>query len=275
MAEEKTMNGEKEFNFEEWVERKQARRAALYSKVDEMADKALSDKDVLSNYLTVQAKLGKTSVANSLLIAAQKPDATNLRSFEDWQQRGRSVISGEKGIEILVADGEYERADGTIGMNFEAKKVFDVSQTKGRKVFQRNHPPIKAALKALMTNAPVPIKPDDSIAKNIGALYAEGKKVIQVAPGLENNEFFFVVARELARADGCDNTFLCDCAANIACIRYGIEPKECDGISDEFRSLEPREKRDALSIIRDTACSIAERVDHNLQAERNKNDPER
>ena len=240
-----------------------------------MADKALSDKDVLSNYLTVQAKLGKTSVANSLLIAAQKPDATNLRSFEDWQQRGRSVISGEKGIEILVADGEYERADGTIGTSFEAKKVFDVSQTKGRKVFQRNHPPIKAALKALMTNAPVPIKPDDSIAKNIGALYAEGKKVIQVAPGLENNELFFVVARELARADGCDNTFLCDCAANIACIRYGIEPKECDGISDEFRSLEPREKRDALSIIRDTACSIAERVDHNLQAERNKNDPER
>lgn len=275
MAEEKTMNGEKEFNFEEWVERKQARRAALYSKVDEMADKALSDKDVLSNYLTVQAKLGKTSVANSLLIAAQKPDATNLRSFEDWQQRGRSVISGEKGIEILVADGEYERADGTIGTSFEAKKVFDVSQTKGRKVFQRNHPPIKAALKALMTNAPVPIKPDDSIAKNIGALYAEGKKVIQVAPGLENNELFFVVARELARADGCDNTFLCDCAANIACIRYGIEPKECDGISDEFRSLEPREKRDALSIIRDTACTIAERVDHNLQAERNKNDPER
>lgn len=275
MAEEKTMNGEKEFNFEEWVERKQARRAALYSKVDEMADKALSDKEVLSNYLTVQAKLGKTSVANSLLIAAQKPDATNLRSFEDWQQRGRSVISGEKGIEILVADGEYERADGTIGMNFEAKKVFDVSQTKGRKVFQRNHPPIKAVLKALMTNAPVPIKPDDSIAKNIGALYAEGKKVIQVAPGLENNELFFVVARELARADGCDNTFLCDCAANIACIRYGIEPKECDGISDEFRSLEPREKRDALSIIRDTACSIAERVDHNLQAERNKKDPER
>ena len=275
MAEEKTMNGEKEFNFEEWVERKQARRAALYSKVDEMADKALSDKEVLSNYLTVQAKLGKTSVANSLLIAAQKPDATNLRSFEDWQQRGRSVISGEKGIEILVADGEYERADGTIGTSFEAKKVFDVSQTKGRKVFQRNHPPIKAALKALMTNAPVPIKPDDSIAKNIGALYAEGKKVIQVAPGLENNELFFVVARELARADGCDNTFLCDCAANIACIRYGIEPKECDGISDEFRSLEPREKRDALSIIRDTACTIAERVDHNLQAERNKNDPER
>ena len=58
MAEEKTMNGEKEFNFEEWVERKQARRAALYSKVDEMAYKALSDKEVLSNYLTVQAKLG-------------------------------------------------------------------------------------------------------------------------------------------------------------------------------------------------------------------------
>ena len=75
--------------------------------------------------------------------------------------------------------------------------------------------------------------------------------------------------------DGCDNTFLCDCAANIACIRYGIAPQDFDQISEEFHALETREKRDALSIIRDTACKITERIDLNLQAERNKNEPER
>lgn len=124
MAEEKVRNNgkEQEFNFQEWVEQKRARRTALYNKVDEMADKALSDKGVLFDYLTVQAKLGKISVANSLLIAAQNPKATNLRSFEEWKQRGRSVNSGEKGIDILAPDGEYERSDGTIGMSFEAKK---------------------------------------------------------------------------------------------------------------------------------------------------------
>lgn len=277
MAEEKVRNNgkEQEFNFQEWVEQKRARRTALYNKVDEMADKALSDKGVLFDYLTVQAKLGKISVANSLLIAAQNPKATNLRSFEEWKQRGRSVNSGEKGIGIIAPDGEYERSDGTIGMNFEAKKVFDVSQTSGGKVFQRKNPPVKNALKALMTNAPVHIKLDDTIAKNIGALYSEDKKVICVAPGLESEKLFFSVARELARADGCDNTFLCDCAANIACIRYGIAPQDFDQISEEFHALETREKRDALSIIRDTACKITERIDLNLQAERNKNEPER
>lgn len=58
MAEEKVRNNgkEQEFNFQEWVEQKRARRTALYNKVDEMADKALSDKGVLFDYLTVQAR---------------------------------------------------------------------------------------------------------------------------------------------------------------------------------------------------------------------------
>ena len=134
---------------------------------------------------------------------------------------------------------------------------------------------VDVAVKSSMTNAPVHIKLDDTIAKNIGALYSEDKKVICVARGLESEKLFFSVARELARADGCDNTFLCDCAANIACIRYGIAPQDFDQISEEFHALETREKRDALSIIRDTAGKITERIDLNLQAERNKNEPER
>ena len=78
----------------------------------------------------------------------------------------------------------------------------------------------------------------------------------------------------VAAEDGSE-TFLCDCAANIACLRYGIEPRLPDAISEEYTSLDNRDKRDALSIIRDTACDMVERIDHNLQAERNKNEPER
>lgn len=81
--------------------------------------------------------------------------------------------------------------------------------------------------------------------------------------------------QESLPAEGCDNTFLCECAANITCIRYGIEPKPLDEIPKDFSDLDSRDKRDALSIIRDTACEIMERMNKNLQVERKKNEPER
>jgi hypothetical protein len=32
---------------------------------------------------------------------------------------------------VLEANGEYERPDGTMGVNFDVKRVFDISQTYG------------------------------------------------------------------------------------------------------------------------------------------------
>lgn len=275
MEERKQTASEQEFDREAWAAQKKERRDALYVMAHEMADAALTDTSALADYLGVQAKLGKTSVVNSLLVAAQKPEASFIRSFEDWQKHGRSVMKGEKGIDILTPSGEYERADGSTGMGFDVKRVFDVSQTQGNREWKRNFPTVKSAIKALMTKSPVPIVQDDTLASSIGAHYSQDRSAILVARNLENKDLFFTVARELARADGCDNTFLCDCAANIACIRYGIEPRLPDTISEEYTSLDNRDKREALSIIRDTACDMVERIDHNLQAERNKNEPER
>ena len=61
---------------EEWIEMKKQERAELYAAIDDMAEKALCDKEALSTYLTLQANLGRTSVNNTLLVMAQKPDAT-------------------------------------------------------------------------------------------------------------------------------------------------------------------------------------------------------
>ena len=274
--EEKQLNSnEKELDFETWAKQKREQRDALYAKVDEMSDKVFSDAGVLASYLAIQAKLGKTSVPNALLVTAQRPDASYLRTFDEWQKCGRSVMKGEKSIEILAPMGEYQRADGSTRTNFGVKQVFDVAQTQGNKEWKRYTPPIKAAMKALTTKSPVAIRLDDSVAQSIGALYSEDANAILVARGLENKDLFFSVARELARADGCDNTFLCDCAANMLCIRYGVEPKLPDAVSTDYAELDTREKRDALSIIRDTVCEMTERLDQNLQAERNKSEPER
>ncbi len=42
------------------------------------------------------------SFGNIMLIARQKPDATNVAGLRTWNSRGRFVKRGEKGIFILA-----------------------------------------------------------------------------------------------------------------------------------------------------------------------------
>lgn len=268
---------EQSFDREVWAQQKREQRQELYDLIEEMSEKTLTDPSALSDYLNMQARLGKTSVANTLLVVAQKPDATFIANYDDWQKRGRSVKRGEKAALVLEANGEYERPDGTMGVNFDVKRVFDISQTYGKPIRERTAPPIKTALKAITTNVPVPVKLSEGISQSVGAMYSEKDKTIYVAKGVEGNNLFFALSRELARAHSGANTFVCDCAANVACLRYGVPAKYCDRIPDEIAALESREKRSALNIVRDAACEIAERVDRNLFAERqqSRNDPVR
>ena len=268
---------EQPFDREVWAQQKREQRQELYDLIEEMSEKTLTDPSALSDYLNMQARLGKTSVANTLLVVAQKPDATFIANYDDWQKRGRSVKRGEKTALVLEANGEYERPNGTMGVNFDVKRVFDISQTYGKPIRERTAPPIKTALKAITTNVPVPVKLSEGISQSVGAMYSEKDKTIYVAKGVEGNNLFFALSRELARAHSGANTFVCDCAANVACLRYGVPAKYCDRIPDEIAALESREKRSALNIVRDAACEIAERVDRNLFAERqqSRNDPVR
>ena len=259
---------EQPFDREVWVQQKREQRQELYDLIEEMSEKTLTDPSALSDYLNMQARLGKTSVANTLLVVAQKPDATFIANYDDWQKRGRSVKRGEKAALVLEANGEYERPDGTMGVNFDVKRVFDISQTYGKPIRERTAPPIKTALKAITTNVPVPVKLSEGISQSVGTMYSEKDKTIYVAKGVEGNNLFFALSRELARAHSGANTFVCDCAANVACLRYGVPAKYCDRIPDEIAALESREKRSALNIVRDAACEIIERVDRNLFAER-------
>lgn len=57
---------------EEWIEMKKRERADLHALANDMADKALSDPDTLAAYLTLQAKLGRCSLNNTLLVLSQK-----------------------------------------------------------------------------------------------------------------------------------------------------------------------------------------------------------
>jgi antirestriction protein ArdC len=81
-----------------------------------------------------------------VLIMAQRPDATWVAEYHAWQQLGRQVRKGERGITILAPlvkrqpvedtaqDAESAPPPKPVVVGFRAATVFDVSQTTGREL---------------------------------------------------------------------------------------------------------------------------------------------
>jgi len=95
--------------------------------------------------LTCFSKFHEYSYQNSLLIKIQKPDATYVAGYRQWQDKfNRHVKKGEKGIAILAPftyttketkeDGDTVKKEEVTKTYFKPVYVFDISQTEGEKL---------------------------------------------------------------------------------------------------------------------------------------------
>lgn len=93
-------------------------------------------------YLAAMARFHRYSFGNVLMIAAQRPDASRVAGYRAWQQLGRQVREGEKGILIFApmllknrfndSPSEPSNVDEPhMFLRFRVVHVFDVSQTEG------------------------------------------------------------------------------------------------------------------------------------------------
>jgi antirestriction protein ArdC len=96
--------------------------------------------EALTGYLKAIGRFHRYSLYNVMLIASQKPNASYVAGFHTWNQLGRFVKKGEKGILILAPivrrkernqDENREEVAPSIA-GFRAAYVFDISQTDGR-----------------------------------------------------------------------------------------------------------------------------------------------
>ncbi len=98
--------------------------------------------EALTGYLKAIGRFHRYSLHNVLLIASQKPEASYVAGFRTWNQLGRFVKKGEKGILILApivrreAENDEQREESASIAGFRAAYVFDVSQTDGKELPQ-------------------------------------------------------------------------------------------------------------------------------------------
>jgi len=97
-------------------------------------DKVRASK-IFTDYLNSQARFHKYSWNNSMLIAMQCPDATQVAGYRTWIKLNRQVRKGEHGIMIIAPcpfSKENDNGDTENGVFFRAVHVFDIGQTDGQ-----------------------------------------------------------------------------------------------------------------------------------------------
>jgi antirestriction protein ArdC len=99
--------------------------------------------DALTAYLDAMSRFHNYSFGNVLEIARQRPSASRVAGMYAWNQLGRRVKKGEKGIRILApiigikrkkdeeAEKDITKQNTRILVGFRNAYVFDVSQTEG------------------------------------------------------------------------------------------------------------------------------------------------
>lgn len=269
---ENTQTGN-EFSKEEWIKQKIESREEAYVML-EIATEELDNPDSVMAYLDIQSRFDRYSVSNSLLIAYQNPDATRICDSKTWQKNNVRINKGEKGIVILEPGKPYTRDDGRTITPYNAKKVFDISQTNAAQRTPRTKmPDARVVIKALIRTSPVPVEISSQFPKETKAIYQPGAKKIFIKQGLNGDEIFRALSKEIAFAkldNGSFNRnnleFTAQAVSYIATSRAGYTPEPITAVSDKFLSLEVKDKRAELAVIRENANSISHTINKALES---------
>ena len=79
------------------AERRQEERERI-----EAAVRELTSSEGWRRWIDVRSRFHRYSLGNQLLIAHQRPDATQVAGYRVWQSLGRQVRRGEQAIRILA-----------------------------------------------------------------------------------------------------------------------------------------------------------------------------
>ena len=148
----------KRLSKEEYAEKMKAEKEAVYQMADDTAKAIVSDPEKFKAFLDTQSRLDRYSAVNALLIFKQLPEASQLKNFDDWSKDNVKIQKGAKSISILEPV-EYAKKDGTTGISYNVKKVFDVSQTNGKRppAPTVNRDP-KALITVMLDSSPVEVE---------------------------------------------------------------------------------------------------------------------
>jgi len=198
----------------------------LYGRLIEGIRRTLETGD-WAEFLRFTSKFHKYSFYNSILIRIQKPDATRVAGMKMWNEMGRRVKKGEKGIAIyaprIVKTKEKHAASDSLEtrtaevdeeaeverlLGFKVVYVWDVSQTEGKPLPERPEAPKVADTETaallrdrLLKVCPVPVRFDAEIlSKTAAGAFLPRDRMIYIRPDLTPGAEVSALLHEMAHA---------------------------------------------------------------------------
>ena len=257
--------GGRPFNKEEWAAAKQEQRKAAYELIDNTCSEMMADGDSFRQYLDVQGHFDRYSVNNAILVSAQMPEATQLKDYGSWKQSRAYVDKDAQKVTILEPGKEYEREDGSKAVGYNAKVVYDISQTSAK---DRQQPQeaktMRELVSAMIDASPVSFVPVDDL--ELPAFYDSAQQTIFIKTGLNEEQLFVSMAKEVSAAvfdfkhkESRDaSEFKSFCVAYMVSSRYGVDTKgfNFDKLPKEFEGMETQEFKGQLGSMRDVLGEI-------------------
>lgn len=272
--------GSKPFNKEEWAAQKQAQRKEAYELIDNTCAEMVAGGDAFRQYLEVQGRFDRYSVNNAILVSAQMSEATSLKDRTAWKQSRVYVNKDAQPVTILEPSKEYTRDDGTKAVSYNAKAVYDISQTSAKD----RQPPqeqkeMRELVSAMIDASPVGFQPVDDL--ELPAFYDGTQQTIFIRTGLNEEQLFVSMAKEVAAAvydfkhneSRDDSDFKAFCVAYMVSSRYGVDTKgfRFDKLPKEYEGMDAQALKGELGKVRDVLGEVQSEMYKSLE----KNKPAR
>ena len=257
--------GSRAFNKEEWAAQKQEQRKEAYELIDNTCSEMMANGNSFRQYLDVQGHFDRYSVNNAILVSAQMPEATQLKDYGSWKQSRVYVDKDAQKVTILEPGKEYQRDDGSKAVGYNAKIVYDVSQTSAKDRQQpQEQKNMRELVSAMIDASPVSFVPVDDL--ELPAFYDSSQQTIFIKTGLSEEQLFVSMAKEVSAAvfdckhkeSRDDSDFKSFCVAYMVSSRYGVDTKgfRFDKLPKEFEGMETQEFKGELGSMRDVLGEI-------------------
>ena len=250
-----------------WQVKEEKHRKEAYATLDKIFGEFSEGTGSMEAYLDVQSRFPFHSARNALLIEAKCPHAERIHDEKGWKDMGVTVLEEEKRLPIIILEPgkAYRREDGSVGQNFYAKEVYDISQTTARDEAQ---PQVsyddRLLLKGLIASSPVPIRAVEELPQGRGAVYDPEQNAILVKKGMDAPDTFRCVSLEAANVQLAQSHegysreaegYKAYAVSYMLCQRYGVDVKGYDisRLDGVLQGQDPREEVPAaLTDMRDT-----------------------
>ena len=184
---------------------------------------------------------------------------------------------------ILEPGKTYKREDGTVGNYYNAKKLYDISQTTmSDTTIQKSEYEEHDLIRALVSTPPVNIvaAEPEQMPDEKGAFFKPEEGCICVRKGMSAQEIFQNLVPELVFAgyadgnphyDKNEDAFHVSCASYMLCKKYGMDTSRYNFLHapEFFEKMETQEVRVELSRARNAANAISARMAKVLDQNRN------